>query len=60
MKGEKSIFQSLQIRKGGKVIFWGNQHGQVIGGGQVSLKPYIFINNILLVDCHNVEHKSIV
>ena len=38
------------MKKGGKVIFEGNQHGRVIGGGTVSLKPTMSINNVLLVD----------
>ena len=38
------------MKKGGKVIFGGNQHGRVIGGGMVSLKPTMSINNVLLVN----------
>jgi len=50
MMGKRSIFQDLQMKKGGKVISGGNQHGRVIGGGMVSLKPTMSINNVLFVD----------
>jgi len=30
---EKYIFPDLKLKKGGKVIFKRDQHGQVIGGG---------------------------
>jgi len=50
MTDDRSIFQDLQMKKGRKVIFGGNQHGRVIGGGMVSLKPTMSINNVLLVD----------
>ena len=50
MMGQRSIFQDLKLKNGGKVIFEGNQHGQVIDCGQVSLKPSMYIKNVLLVD----------
>jgi len=50
MTGEMSIFQDHQMKKGGKVIFGGNQHDKVIGGKTVSLKRTMSINNVLLVD----------
>jgi len=44
------------MKKGAKVIFRGDQHGRVIVGGQVSLKPSLSVNNVMLVDVskHNL------
>jgi len=50
MTGERSIFQDFKQKKEGKAIFEEKQYNQVIGGGQVSLKPSMYINNVLLAD----------
>ena len=56
------------MKKWGKVIFRGNQHSQVTGGGLESLEPSMCINNVLLVDdiksfmfinCNKLKSESI-
>jgi len=48
------------MKKRGKVIFGGDQHGRVIGGGELSLEPSLSIDNVLLVNNrkHNLLSKS--
>jgi len=47
MTREMCIFQNLQLKEGGKIVLGGNQHRQVISGGQVSLEHCTYINNVL-------------
>jgi len=55
----RKIFPNLKLKKGGKVIFWRDQHNQMIGSGHVSLKPFLCISNFLLVDGLNHNLFSI-
>jgi len=43
------------MKKGEKVIFGGNRHNKVIGGGTISLKPTMSIYNVLLV--YGLKHN---
>ena len=47
------------MKKGGKVIFGRDQHCTIIGIGRVSLKPSLYISNVLLVDGLNHNLFSI-
>lgn len=49
MTGERSIFQTLNMKEGGSVGFGGNQKGKIIGTGMIG-NSSISINNVWLVE----------
>jgi hypothetical protein len=55
MTGERHMFQTLTLKKGGTVGFGGKQKGKIIGTGTVG-NSSPSINNVWLVDClkHNL------
>ena len=56
MTGEKSMFQSLELRSGGDVKFGGNQKGKITGSGTIGNGNLPSISNVLLVEglTHNL------
>ena len=44
------MFQDLQMKKGGKVTFGGNQRGKIAGVGKIGIPPSASIDNVLFVE----------
>src|SRR3954463_10074449 len=56
MTGRRSTFQDLVLKPGGEVNFGGDQKGEIIGSGTISLGNSPSITNVLLVEelTHNL------
>ena len=56
MAGDKDLFFTLELKDGGTVTFGDNGKGRIIGIGKIKITPFIFIENVLLVDKlkHNI------
>ncbi|CAI0435035.1 unnamed protein product [Linum tenue] len=50
MSGKKNLFSSLQIKRGGKVIFGDDSFGTIAGTGTIGKYPLPVINDVLLVE----------
>ncbi|CAN1272233.1 Retrovirus-related Pol polyprotein from transposon TNT 1-94 [Linum perenne] len=55
MTGEKRLFSTLLLKKGGKVTFGDNKKGRILGQGSVGFSPEPVFNNVLLVQ--NLKHN---
>ncbi|CAN1281824.1 hypothetical protein LINPERPRIM_LOCUS17859 [Linum perenne] len=56
MTGDDRLFSTLELKRGGKVIFGDNKKGQILGQGSIGSAPNPVINNVLLVQSlkHNL------